>query len=108
MRAQRNTSPYHQSCTTAMPESPIDGASSPLSPLKTVLVGAAVTLGNIAMGCNTHVLSIGLDGIAHSLEVTDADLQWTFNSFLLAFVSRHVVVDILGITLEVDLTCVPM
>jgi hypothetical protein len=71
-----------------MPEAQHDATNPPLSTIQTVLVGTAVTLGNVALGYNTHALSIVLDGIAYSSRVNDADLQWTFNSFLLAFVSQ--------------------
>lgn len=72
-----------------MSESQVYPETRALSPIKTVLMGTMVTLGNVALGYNPNAISIALDGIANSLKVTDRDIQWTFNSLLLVFVSRR-------------------
>lgn len=54
--------------------------------IRLVLLGFCVTLGNVALGYGFNAVPVTLDLLADDLAIADKDLQWTMNSYFLAFV----------------------
>lgn len=81
----RNTDQLAASCTQSATDPPPETFQLPT--IKLVLLGVCVTLGNVALGYSANAVAVALDPLAEGLDIADKDLQWTINSYLIAYVS---------------------
>lgn len=58
-----------------------------LSLAKTLLLGASVTFASLSLGFGYHTVTVTLNLLAGSLRISEGDLQWASNAYLLGLVS---------------------
>jgi hypothetical protein len=64
------------------------GETTPdLSLARTLLLSASVTLASLSLGFAYHTVTVTLNLLAEDLKISEGDLQWASNAYLLGLVS---------------------